>query len=106
MLNCYEKIYRQYKIKHIAILFGPTGIKSHDGRRLVLHGLDTDGEVFDSNEIKKKIIEDLKTKTMTIKTRKPWGHLVLWFEHSRYHIPVQSIRLYKPVSLFRNKMSK
>ena len=26
---------------------------------------------------------------MVIKTRKPWGHLVLWFEHSKHHVPIQ-----------------
>ena len=79
----------QYKIKHIAILFGPTGIKDNTGPNLVLHGLDTDGEIFDHDEHKKKIIEDLKTKTMVVKTHKPWGHLVLWFEHSQHHISIQ-----------------
>jgi hypothetical protein len=80
---------RQYNIKHIAILFGPTGIKDNFGNSLTLHGLDTDGEIFDIDGNRKKLIEELKTRTMVIKTRKPWGHLVLWFEHSKHHIPIQ-----------------
>jgi hypothetical protein len=80
---------RQYNIKYIAILFGLTGIKDDIGSSLMLHGLDTDGEIFDRDENKKKIIEELKSKTMVIKTRRPWGHLVLWFEHSKHHIPIQ-----------------
>jgi hypothetical protein len=80
---------RQYDIRHISILFGSTGTKDDVDSSLTLHGLDTDGEIFDKYKHKKKIIEDLKTKTMIIKTRKPWGHLVLWFEHSKHHVPLQ-----------------
>jgi hypothetical protein len=79
----------RYNIKHLAILFGPAAIKDNFGNSLTLHGLDTDGEIFGKDDRKAKLIEDLKTKTMVIKTRKEWGYLVLWFEHSKYHIPIQ-----------------
>ena len=84
-----ESDVRQYNIKHIAVLFGPAAIKDNFGNSLTLHGLDTDGEIFGKDELKVKLIEDLKTSTMVIKTRKGWGHLVLWFEHSKHHIPIQ-----------------
>ena len=32
----------------------------------------------------------LKTKTMVVKTRKKWGHLILWFEHSRHHKSIKT----------------
>ena len=80
----------QYNIKHIAILFGQTRAKDDAEPGLTLHDLDTDGEIFDKDGNKKKIIGELKKRTMVIKTRKPWGHLVLWFEHSKHHVPIQS----------------
>ena len=54
------------RFRHLAIIFGPAGIEDQTG--VVLHGLDTDGEIFDKDESKKQIIEDLKTKTMVVKT--------------------------------------
>ncbi|HEY7078148.1 MAG TPA: hypothetical protein VH500_00505, partial [Nitrososphaeraceae archaeon] len=84
-----ENDIKQYNIKHIAVLFGPATIKDNFGNSLTLHGLDTDGEIFDKDERKVKLIDDLKTKTMVIKTRKEWGYLVLWFEHSKHHVSVQ-----------------
>jgi len=84
-----ESDIRQYDIKHVSVLFGQAAIKDNFGNSLTLHGLDTDGETFGKDERKVKLIEDLKTKTMVVKTRKEWGHLVLWFEHSKHHIPVQ-----------------
>jgi hypothetical protein len=79
----------EYDIRHIAILFGPTGVQDEVGVSLVLHGLDTDGQIFDNDDCKKQVIKDLKTKTMVIKTRKPGGNLILWFEHSNHHVPIQ-----------------
>ena len=84
-----RKDIRRHKIKHISVLFGSTGIKDNAEPILVLHGLDTDGEIFDQDEDKKKLIEDLKTKTMVVKTRKQWGHPYLWFEHSQHDVPIQ-----------------
>src|SRR4051812_8824232 len=80
---------RQYNIKHIAALFGPAAIKDDFGNSLTLHGLDTDGEIFGKDDRKVKLIDDLKTKTMVVKTCKEWGHLVLWFEHTKHHLPIQ-----------------
>jgi hypothetical protein len=80
---------RQYDIKHVSVLFGPAAIKDNFGNSLTIHGLDTDGEIFGKDGHKVRLIDDLKTKTMVVKTRKEWGYLVLWFEHSKHHIPIQ-----------------
>lgn len=85
-----QKDIKEYDIRHIAILFGPAGINDQDGSSLVLHGLDTDGEIFDKDERKEQIIEDLKTKTIVIKTGKAWGNLIIWFEHSRHHKSIKT----------------